>query len=196
MKLRDIGIILGAVATAVLLTACISTDIEVAPKSQFKPSVHKTFAWKAEPIAAPEHIGRGQSYYDIDHYMRKYLTQALIKKGYESVPKAQADFLVEYRFTQQVKLDQGGIISPVDEMNAAWDLNNDLGNTSLHNHYVPAQINEALLEINLSASQSGAVLWQVIASKIIENESLYEEAINSALKKTVPKMVADLPKSD
>ena len=190
MKLRIV-----CVAFMVLgLAACISTDIELDANNQFNPAIQSGFAWKTKPIAKPEHIGRGESYYLFDRYMRRYVNKELTAKGYKLSDKAQTDFLVEYHFVRKVRVDQGGIISPSDELNAAWDVNADLGNTALHNHYVPAQIREAMLEIKLSSAQGNKFLWQVTASKIVEEANVDEEMIRNVLRKLVPEMLVTLPK--
>ncbi|WP_159931227.1 hypothetical protein [Oceanicoccus sp. KOV_DT_Chl] len=46
----------------------------------------------------------------------------LAQKGFNRTARQDADFIVEYRVARKVKADQGGMISPTNEADAAWNV--------------------------------------------------------------------------
>ena len=189
MSLNAVRLFIGLFILS-LLTACVSTKIQLSDNNRLDPRLHKTFAWEFEPI---EKSGRNRGYYNIDRYLRKYVQQELIERGYQLVARDIADVLIEYQLTQTVSPDRGGMISPRDEMNAAWDTGMDVNNTAIYNHYVPAEIKHASLALEIDEAKSGELLWRVTASKIIENDASDAAAMNKSIQRVVAKMLHSLP---
>jgi hypothetical protein len=173
-----------------LLTACISTKVKVDESLQFDSVSNKSFAWADEPMKP---TGRNSGFYDLDNSLRKTVTRTLTKKGYQQVAKADADFLVDYRFFQEVSLDQGGIISPTDEAAAVNNPSLDMSNNEVYNHYIPDQIKMANMRIILLDSGTNDALWRVDASKVVESQMNDSSAIREAVQKIIPGLLADLP---
>lgn len=172
-----------------LLTACTGTKVKV-KIDEFSATAHQAYAWGAEPIK--NDIRKG-SYFYLDHYVRRFVDRALAAKGYQLSAKAEADFVVEYRYLQHSTPDQGGIISPLDAQDAAWDNGRDVNETALYHHYVPAEILRGNLAILLDDAKTGKTIWQGVASKIVEGDINDKRAIKRAMEHIIPKLLASVP---
>ncbi|ARN74915.1 DUF4136 domain-containing protein [Oceanicoccus sagamiensis] len=181
---------LAIVITTLLLTACIGSKVVVKPDSTFDAANYQRFAWMHEAIT---NDGRNSAYYNLDRSIRKGISAELVKKGYQQVAKEQAEFLLDYSFFQSVSPDRGGIISPRDESNAAWDNGSDINGTSLHNHYIPAEIQRGNLSLSISDAKQGHEVWQVTMTKVIENQMEDEAAVKKSVRGLIPKLLRELP---
>lgn len=173
-----------------LLTACTGSKVTIAPNAAIDPARHHTFAWEVDAIKPS---GRREGLYNLDHYLRRQVERELADRGYRRATRQTADFLVEYRFYQIASVDQGGLMSPQSSMNAAWDAPPDPYSTALHNHYVPAQIVRANLELILQATTDQQILWRAVLSKIIEFDPADEAALKQIIETHVPKLFKGLP---
>ena len=117
-----------------VLSACMGLKVEVDEQLTFDPLAYKTYAWTNKPMV--DTTGRQEVILRGDGILRAHVDQVLKERGYQQVNREDADFLVDYRFSQTMKADQGGIISPTDELAGAWDLGDDVNNSQLHNHNV------------------------------------------------------------
>lgn len=178
------------VTLMLVLSACIGIKVDVSPDNQFDPGQYATYAWLSAPMTSS---GRDQSYVAIDHSVRNNVNQQLLRRGYREVDKARADFIIEYRFFQSVVADQGGIISPQSEIEAAFDPNIDPNSTALHNHYIPSQLQRGHLELNFDSRASGKMVWMAVARKIMENASVDADDVERVMAKVVPKLLASVP---
>lgn len=172
-----------------LLTACIGTKVKV-KTNEFNATAYQTYAWAAEPIKKDI---RKDPYFYLDQYLRRSVDRTLSHKGYQLVARAEADFVVEYRYLQSSTPDQGGIISPLDEQNTAWDMGRDVNETALYHHYVPAEILRSNLMILLDDTKTGKTVWQGVASKIIEGDVNDKSVIKHAMELIIPKLLASVP---
>ena len=176
-----------------VLSACMGLKVEVDEQLTFDPLGYKTYAWTNKPMV--DTTGRQEVILRGDGILRAQVDALLQERGYQQVNREDADFLVDYRFSQTMKADQGGIISPTDELAGAWDLGDDVNNTQLHNHNVNAYILHSNLKLIMTDSE-GQTLWRARATKLVDNESPSDEELGKTLSKILGKMLSDFPKQD
>ena len=174
-----------------VLSACMGLKVEVDEQLTFDPLVYRTYAWTNKPMV--DTTGRQEVILRGDGILRDQVDALLQERGYQQVNREDADFLVDYRFSQTMKADQGGIISPTDELAGAWDLGDDVNNTQLHNHNVNAYILHSNLKLIMTDSE-GQTIWRARATKLVDNESPGDEELGKILSKIVGKMLGDFPK--
>lgn len=175
------------------LSACMGLKVEVDEQLTFDPLVYKTYAWTNKPMV--DTTGRQEMVLRGDGILRAQVDALLRERGYQQVNRAGADFLVDYRFSQTMKVDRGGIISPTDELAGAWDLGDDVNNTQLHNHSVNAYILHSNLKLIMTDSE-GQTLWRASATKLVDNESPSNKELGKTLSKILGKMLGDFPRQD
>jgi hypothetical protein len=178
------------VTVTLLVSACVGSKVVVEPGSSFNAGSYQSFAWSTEAITKDD---RNIGYYNFDHFVRNGISAELIKKGYQEVPKEQADFFLIYNFFQSVTPDRGGLISPLNESNAAWDNGSDVNNTSLHNHYIPPEIQRGNLSLTIKDAKQGKEIWQATLIKIIEDQMDNKSSVKKAVKSLIPKLMKDFP---
>jgi hypothetical protein len=183
--------LLASLVTLLMLTACIGTQVEVAPLNQFEPADYASFAWEEDAI---ENTGRNAAYYNLDHSLRRQVNKQLEKKGYRLVDSTKASFLVTYRYFKVISADQGGIISPRDESLSAWGDGSDINGTLIQNHYIPAAISHGHLEIDFDDAKSGKEIWKVNATKVVENDMDNLAAVKKVISHLVPRVLESFPK--
>lgn len=176
-----------------LLSACMGTKIEVDNKLHFDQQRYQSYAWTNEPMEDPS--GRQDVMYRGDGILRKLVNEQLQERGYQSVARDAADFLVDYRFIRTMQTDKGGIISPTDEAAAAWDIGADVNNTQLHNHSVNAYVMHSQMKVVLT-DPKGDALWRARASKLMDNESPSDDALHHTLSKITRKMFSGFPEAE
>jgi hypothetical protein len=173
------------------LSACTTgLQVDVASNNNFNPNQHSHYAWLA-PAMMDETV-REETIFSVDHLLRKQVNQQLQNKGYQWVDKANADFLVDYHYRQTIEADQGGIISPTNELAAAWEAPSDINETALYNHPVPAYLQTMHLEILLIAP-NGELLWHARAQKILDTDMPDEHTLRPLIAEAVDEMLAQLP---
>ena len=183
-------VLLGIVLIIASLTACVSGRVTIAPDPAIDPVRHKTFAWEVDAIRPS---GRGDGLYNIDHYLRRQVTRELRERGYREVARSSADFLVGYRLSQRVDVDQGGIISPTDATMASRDASIDPDNTRIYHHYVPVQVRHGILELTLYSSGDNRILWRATLNKIIETGAENSAAVKKVMEQQVPRLFSGFP---
>lgn len=183
-------VLLPLILVVVSLTACISGKVIIALDPAIDPTLQHTFAWEEDAI---EPSVRGDGLYNIDHYLRREVNRGLLARGYRQVPRAQADFLVAYRLSQRVDVDQGGIISPTDEARSVWDASVDPANSVRHQNYIPAQIRHGNLELTLYAAGDNRILWRATLSKVIETGAEDSAGVRKLMEQQVPRMLRGFP---
>ena len=152
----------------VLLSGCVNVKINEGDATAFRQGNYQTYAWDSGPM---QESTRDDRMYNLDRYLRRAVNKDLEERGYKQVEREQAGFLVNYRYYEAIVDDQGGIISPRDELAGAWDVGGDVNNTNLHNHYIPPSLKHAHLELMFIDRESNSPLWQATARKIIEDEN-------------------------
>ena len=172
------------------LTACVNVNVEQGDATAFRQHSYQTYAWDS---AAMQPNIRDQRMYNLDHYLRRAVTNDLEARGYRLVAKAKAGFLVNYRYYEAVVKDQGGIISPSNELAGAWDLGGDVNNTNIHNHYIPPSLKHAHLELIFIDNGSDQPVWSATATKIIEDENADLSDFKKAAKKLADRLLKTIP---
>lgn len=172
------------------LTACVNIKVDQGDATAFRQSHYQTYAWENAPIRSD---ARDVRLYNLDHYLRRAVTKDLNDRGYRLVEKTKADFLVKYSYYEAVVDDQGGIISPGDELAGAWDVGGDVNNTNIHNHYIPPSLKHAHLELMFIDNASNRRVWNATAVKIIEDENTDLSDFKKATKKLADRLLKAIP---
>ena len=167
--------------------------VEVDEQLTFDPIAYKTYAWTNKPMV--DTTGRQEVILRGDSILRVQVNALLQARGYREVSREDADFLVDYQFSQTMKADQGGIISPTDELAATWDLGNDVNNTQLHNHSVNPYILHSNLKLIMTDGED-QMLWRASATKLVDNESPTNEELEKILSSILSKMLSHFPRRD
>lgn len=179
--------------TIIFLSSCMGTTIEVDDSLRFEPTGHGRYAWTNDPMV--DTTGRQELIFRGDAILRDLVNTILQQRGYQMVPREQASFLVDYRYIRTMKADQGGVISPTDEMAASWDLGGDVNNTELHNHSVNAYVMHSELKLVLTDLEDNA-LWRARSSRLVDNESPSDDALRKTLGKITRKMFRGFPEAN
>lgn len=174
----------------VFLTACVNIKVDQGDASAFRQSHYQTYAWESAPMHSN---ARDVRMYNLDHYLRRAVTKDLNGRGYRLVEKTKADFLVKYSYYEAVVNDQGGVISPGDELAGAWDVGGDVNNTNIHNHYIPPSLKHAHLELMFIDSASNSPVWNATATKIIEDENADLSDFKKAAQKLADRLLKAIP---
>ncbi|EAW32481.1 hypothetical protein GP2143_14536 [marine gamma proteobacterium HTCC2143] len=182
--------LLSVVIIVWLVAACVGSKIIVNPKNSFDAASYQSFAWSNEAMTDD---GRNRFYYNLDRFVRGGITTGLINKGYQEVAKPQADLLLTYNFFQTVTPDRGGLISPINEANAARDNGADVNRTSLHNHYIPAAIQRGSLSLSIDDARQGKEVWQATISKVIESQTDNQSMVKKSVNTLLLKLLRDIP---
>lgn len=181
--------LLSVVIIVWLVAACVGSKIIVNPKNSFDAASYQSFAWSNEAMTDDVEIVLLQS----DRFVRGGITTGLINKGYQEVAKPQADLLLTYNFFQTVTPDRGGLISPINEANAARDNGADVNRTSLHNHYIPAAIQRGSLSLSIDDARQGKEVWQATISKVIESQTDNQSMVKKSVNTLLLKLLRDIP---
>lgn len=174
----------------VFLTACVSIKIDQGDATVFRQGHYQTYAWDS---GAMQRNTRDERMHNLDHYLRRAVNKDLNKRGYRLVERADADFLVNYRYYEAVVNDQGGVISPGDELAGAWDTGNDVNNTKIHNHYIPPSLKHAHLELMFIDKASNKTVWSATAAKIIEDQSSDLSDFKKSAQKLADRLLKVIP---
>lgn len=174
----------------VFLTACVNIKVEQGDATAFRQAQYQTYAWSSGPMPQDS---RDERMHNLDHYLRRAVTKDLNGRDYRLVEKAKADFLVSYRYYEAVVNDQGGIISPSDELAAAWDLGGDVNNTNIHNHYIPASLKHGHLQLMFIDRKSDKEVWSATAVKVIEDDTADLSDAKKATQKLADRLLKVIP---
>lgn len=174
----------------VVLTACVGIKVDVGDASAFRQAAYQSYAWESAPIKSD---GRDDKLFYLDRYLRRAVDRDLQQLGYQLVSKEQAGFLVTYRYFETVSNDQGGPISPSDEMAANYDFGSDVNNTNIHNHYIPVAIKRGHLELLFIDRAKNKPVWHAVAEKIIEDDSPDKSSFRKRSSKLADKLLKEIP---
>lgn len=184
------ALLITAAVFLLLITACTGTKVVLGEHNQFNSARYSGFAWA---VPAIKNTGRNLDIYYLDNALRKAVTRLMVAKGYREVALAEADFQLDYRFHEEVDVDEGGVISPANELDSAWGTGTDIDKTALRNHYIPAQITRAVLELSVNDPKLKKELWEARATRVMENRDADQSTIDKAMKNVAAKLLQHFP---
>ena len=183
------GLLLVAV---MLLSACVGVKTEVGNMAKFASTKYQSYSWVTPPMQRQE--GRSQLVVIIDNALRASVDATLASKGYQKVAAEQAQFVVDYRFTRTVSVDQGDRMATPTALQGAFDVGAGMGDANMNREFVPEAISENILRFSVRDKKSKKELWQATASKIIEQNVKSPEKIRKATDQIAGKLFAQFPK--
>ena len=176
---------------AILLGVSACSGIETIPEdtARFEETGFQTFAWRSEPLT-PDAYTRDRLA-QADPMIRETVETRLIELGYRSVPREEAEFLVEYVAAAGIN---DGLI-PRTASNVTPYPTATIGRiadgATVDNAYALGGVKEVgiLLVVFVDPRQS-EVLWRVRISKVIEDANKISE---SAVRRAVRQGLSTLP---
>ena len=153
--------------SVVLLIGCSAAKITVETDRGIDGPHYKFYRW-SESVAIS---GDGQfgNIAVVDKILRREVDKLMAKKGFVARSDG-AQLILDYRLTEQIAIDQGGVISPTDEARRAWDTRDNPASTAIHDHQVPQQLRSAVVILMASDAKTQQVLWQGRGVKLMEKE--------------------------
>jgi Domain of unknown function (DUF4136) len=174
------------------LTACVGVKTEHADFTTFEDTQYKRYSWVTESLGASSTSRKAA--YTVDNAIRSSLNQLLLDKGYQLVAKDQAEFLIDYRFSRTISVDQGNPMATPTALQGAWDTSSSMSDPGFANDFVPEQIFKNHLDFSLVDGSTKKPLWQGTASKILEENSYDPEKVQRLMAKVVGKLFQGFPK--
>ena len=183
----------GLLLTAVLaLSACVGIKTEVDDISQLAEANYQRYGWATKAMSAQG--GRSQFAVDVDNAIRAAVDAKLAAKGYQKVANEQAQFLVSYRFSRKVSVDEGDRMATPKALQGAFDVGAGMGDPGMSHGFVPESISENILRFSARDAESKKELWHATASKVVENNEKNPEKIRRATDKVADKLFSVFPR--
>lgn len=178
---------------AVLLSACTAgMQIDPPVEPTFDTRVHHNYAWLTSPMV--DETGRAETIFHVDRLLRADVNQQLQHKGYRYVSRDSADFLVDYRYSETLQVEQGNIVAPTEALQMAWEPPDDIQETSMDDYLAPTYFQVMHIEL-LLLNPKGITLWGAKAHQTLDIQDPDDEALQAMLLPAVRKMLAHLPKA-
>jgi len=176
------------IVSALTLTACQGIRLDVADTQSFDPSANSSYAWAIEPLKKGPAKEAGLII--LDGNLRKELDAQLAQKGYRLVEASQADFLVSYSFYTQEEISDRSK-EKILAQNKRWitSIKFDDGSSPDFEGLISERAN---LHVYFENSD-GDVIWDVLASKAIENKYPSRSEYRAVVKRAVTRMLNNLP---
>lgn len=162
--------------SVLVLVGCVSIQTDIAKIDKFEQANYQTYSWATVPMV-PQ-AGRFERAVLIDNALRNAVDEHLSAKGYQKVAPEQAQFVVDYRFTRQVSVDQGDRMATPTALQGAFDVGQGMGDPGLNRDFVPEKIKETFLRFSVRDGASKKELWHGTASKIMEEKVQDRQEIN------------------
>ncbi|MFC6755101.1 DUF4136 domain-containing protein [Halorubrum tibetense] len=166
---------------AALLVGCSGIKVMETQSASKSLLTAKTYAWQSQPVTSSALMKR------FDASVRQAVDEQLQQRGYQLVDNVQADFLVDYRFTEI----QASTASVGDEVDyGGWQRDNDGMNfvgwsaDPAMSEYPVGVLNLALLN-----PKDNAELWEVYGSKMLD-ETRNIDHIEANVKRVVKRLFA------
>jgi hypothetical protein len=179
------------VLLTLVVSACSSIKVQVDTSLGIDANRYQTYSWSSD--VAVDASGGFARLAAVDEAMRSVVSEKMTAKGYRHVERESAHLLLDYRVMQQLKVDQGGLISPTDESRRAWDINSDPANTAIYNHQVPTELKSGVVILMASDAKTDQVLWQGQAVKLLENDYPNSEQTKALVTELVNKLLKEFP---
>lgn len=170
------------------LLACKGIRLDVAEDQSFDPKQNSSYAWAIAPLKKGPTKEAGLMLLDTN--LRSELDSQLAEKGYTLVDPSKADFLVSYSFyTQEEITDRAK--DKIIAQNKGWitSIKFDDGSTP---DFESLTTERANLHVYFENPQ-GEVIWDVVASKAVENKFPSRSEFRAVIKRAVTRMMFNLP---
>lgn len=176
------------------LSACSSIKVQLIEGAGEIIPRNASYGW--ELASLENNAGVDSRAQLIDRQLRQEINKALVSKGLKAVDTAaKPQWLIGYRMLRSIQYDQGGIISPRDDMERMLHQGMDDPNTetAFYNHPVPLQLERAELIVTLMSASEKKTLWEVKASKLVEVDELSDKALQQLIIKIVAQAFKQFP---
>lgn len=151
-----------------VLAGCVSIKTDIAKIDKFEQADYQAYTWAT--MAMKPQVGRSERAVVIDNALRNAVDAQLSAKGYQKVAADQAQFVLDYRFTRKVSVDQGDRMATPAPLQGAFDTRTMAGDPGLDREFVPEKIQETFLRFSVRDGASKKELWHGTASKILEEK--------------------------
>lgn len=183
---------LSLLATVLCLAGCANTQIDAADTDRFNSKQYRDYSWATATMTHKQ--GRSERLVILDHALRDAVNTQLKAKGYRLVEPAEAQFVVDYRYTRKVSVDQGDPMATPKALEGAWDAGATMGDPGLQLGFVPEKISELFLRFSVRDKFSKKELWSGTASRIMDQSSKSKTQINAIAERVVKKLFAQFAK--
>ncbi|MBL4826845.1 MAG: DUF4136 domain-containing protein [Spongiibacteraceae bacterium] len=174
----------------VFLVGCQGINLDVPEGNNFNPVSNATYAWSWPPL---ENLSSSdESAFLLDSALRVELNQQLAEKGYRLSKKDEPDFMVGYSFFKQMIPDQNVTPERVILANKRWLDSVSFDDGSGSNSLSTIRNERASLRVYFM-DQSGKTIWEVVASKVVEQQFAGREQYDAVVKRAVKRMMMNLP---
>jgi len=176
--LRMGAVLLGAS----VLASCSGIKVMETQAASKSLSTAKTYAWQSEPVTSSALMKQ------FDQSVRKAVNEQLQQRGYQLVVNDQADFLVDYRFTEI----QASTASAGDTVEyGGWQRDNDGMNfVGWSDDPAMSEYPVGVLNLALLSPKDNAELWEVYGSKMLD-ETRNIDHIEANVKRVVKRLFSD-----
>lgn len=185
--------IVGFITVLVLfsLTACVGIQTDVGDIDRFTSKQYQQYAWATEKMTSQQ--GRSKRGVMIDNAIREAVDSYLGAKGYQSVATADAEFVLDYRVTRTISVDEGDRMATPKALEGAFDAGSRMADPGLNTEFVPESIKETFFRFSARDAVTKKELWHGTASKIKEEKMNDEKTISSAANKVASKLFSVFP---
>ena len=174
---------------SVLMVACTNSRFSHDDPAQLA-GIGPVFAW-AEPALVD--TGTNANLVAIDSGFRRELEEALLSRGYSLQRFSGADWLLRYSYFESRDIDQGGILSPQDQLARSRQTSREPSLSAVHTHHIPAELIYDSLQLEVLDAASGEVVWQGISSRLRDREPGGPDQVLATLKRLASPLLRVIP---